>query len=202
MKLSLFKHRKKVTGLRKYSYYEFLVLFAACSKKHQEEILGELANAPKPNFICDKEVPKTLNMLTYGQLDDLSDAGDGRDAHAVILEVIMGLTKEQIYTMNVVDVFGFNNFVKEEVKRINALFDSIKLDHTQDEVSAGIEDLNFGSFGVLDWYARRMGITNQNEVREVAWVRIYKCMKNDNEKTAYERRLNQQLINRAKTKRK
>ena len=139
-------------------------------------------------------------MLSYGQLDDLSDAGNGKDANAVVLEVIMGLKRHEVYSMSVTDVFGFANFVRDEVKRINALFDSIKLPSTQDEVSAGIEDLNFGSFGVLDWYARRMGITNQNDVRNVAWVRIYRCMKNDNEKTAFERRLNQQLLNKAKRK--
>lgn len=200
MKFPRFKHTKKVTGLRKYSYYDFLILFGACDKKHQDEILAELSHAPKPNFIFDKEVPKTLNMLSYGQLDDLSDAGNGKDANAVVLEVIMGLKRHEVYSMSVTDVFGFANFVRDEVKRINALFDSIKLPSTQDEVSAGIEDLNFGSFGVLDWYARRMGITNQNDVRNVAWVRIYRCMKNDNEKTAFERRLNQQLLNKAKRK--
>ena len=55
-----------------------------------------------------------------------------------------------------------------------------------------MEKLDFGSFGVLDWYARRMGITNQNEVREVAWVRIFQCMKNDAIKNEYERRLAKQ----------
>ena len=39
-----------------------------------------------------------------------------------------------------------------------------------------------------------MGITNQNEVREVAWVRIYRCMYNDAMSNNYERKLSQQYM--------
>ena len=100
--------------------------------------------------------------------------------------------------MNVFDVFGFLNFAKEEVKRINKLFADIAPHIPPKKLAAGIEDLNFGTFGVIDWYARRMGITNQDEVYSVAWVRIYTCMKNDNEQSEYEKRLNKQYINRHK----
>lgn len=92
------------------------------------------------------------------------------------------------------------NFVKNEVNRVNSLFASIKPTHSSDEIAAGINDLNFGTFGVLDWYARRMGITNQDEVFSVPWIRIYTCMKNDNEKNEYESRLHKQYMNKARKK--
>ena len=66
--------------------------------------------------------------------------------------------------------------------------------YSSEEVAAGVHDLDFGSFGVLDWYAKRMGIANQNDVRDIAWVRIYQCMKNDHEQQLYERRLQEQYM--------
>ena len=87
------------------------------------------------------------------------------------------------------DVFGFVNFVANEILRINKVFSSIKVSYSPEEREAGVEELPFGSFGVLDWYAQRMHIANQNEVRDIAWVRIFQCMKNDNERNEYERRL-------------
>lgn len=102
--------------------------------------------------------------------------------------------------MNVFDVFGFVNFCRAELERINKLFEAVAPTHTSEEIAAGIEDLNFGTFGVIDWYARRMGITNQDEVYSVAWVRIYTCMKNDNEQSEYEKRLNKQYLNKYKAK--
>lgn len=99
------------------------------------------------------------------------------------------------------DVFGVINFVRSELERINNLFASIKISHTPEEIAAGVEDLNFGTFGVIDWYAKRMGITNQDEVYNVAWIRIYTCMKNDNEKAEYESRLNKQYTEKAKRRR-
>ena len=89
-------------------------------------------------------------------------------------------------------MFGFTNFVTDELKRINGLFKGIKVNYSKEEIAAGIRELDFGSFGVLDWYAKRMGITNQNEVRDVAWVRIFQCMRNDCMRNNFERKLSQQ----------
>lgn len=177
-----------------YTYREFMTLFPCCRESHQLNLLDKLWKAEKPNFLLGKEVPQNFNTITYGQLDDLSRARDFDDPAARCLEVIMGFSKEQIYSLDVWDVFGFANFCLKELERINKLFSSIKQNHTSEELSAGIEDLNFGTFGVVDWYARRMGITNQDEVYGVAWIRIYTCMKNDNLQNLYERRLRDQYL--------
>ncbi|GJG39125.1 hypothetical protein PRLR5107_15400 [Prevotella lacticifex] len=100
------------------------------------------------------------------------------------------------------DVFGFLAFVTKELEKINKLFTSIKQTYSKEEEAAGIRELDFGSFGVLDWYARRMGIPNQNDVRDVAWVRIYQCMKNDNMQSEFERRLHKQYMNNSKSKKR
>lgn len=184
------------------AYGEFLTLLPLCHKDHQDELLETLKNAKRPAFVCGKEVPANLNTITYGQLDDFSRIGQSEEDPAVkVFSILLGLEAPQVYDMNVFDVFGTLNFVKAELERINALFASIKVTHTSEEIAAGVEDLNFGTFGVIDWYAKRMGITNQDEVYNVAWIRIYTCMKNDNEKAEYEQRLNKQYMEKAKRKR-
>lgn len=180
------------------SYGEFLVLLQCCSEEHTTELMEKLSHAEKPAFICGKEVPDNLNMITYGTLDDLGRISPNDDAASRVLNILFDIDPVDVYQVNVFDVFGVLYFVKNEVNRINNLFSSIKVSHTSEEISAGIDNLNFGTFGVVDWYARRMGITNQDEVYSVSWVRIYTCMKNDNEKSEYESRLHKQYMNKVK----
>lgn len=190
-------NRKNIGSI---SYGEFLVLIQCCKEEHQMELMEILSNAPKPDYISGMEVMSNLNMITYGELDDLSRIGSNDDPGAKILNILLDIDPVDAYQINVFDVFGFLNFVKEEVLRINTLFANIKATHTSEEVAAGIENLNFGTFGVVDWYARRMGITNHDEVYSIPWIRIYTCMKNDNEKSEYESRLHKQYMNKIKRK--
>lgn len=198
------KRKKSTKRIAKFTTYgEFLILLPLCKKRHQEELLSQLKTAKKPAFILGHELPETLNTITYGQLDDFSRINQ-KDADPTIqVFQILGIeiSVAEIYKLNVFDVFGVLNFVREELERINGLFASIKTTYTSEEIAAGVKDLNFGTFGIIDWYAKRMGITNQDEVYNVAWIRIYTCMKNDNEKAEYERRLNKQYIERSKRKR-
>lgn len=196
------KRRNRKNRVKISTYGEFLVLLPLCHKDHQDELLEILKQAKRPNFICGKEVPANLNTITYGQLDDFSRMSQTAEDPAVkVFSILFGLEAPQVYELNVFDVFGMINFVRSELERINAIFASINVTHTSEEIAAGVEDLNFGTFGVIDWYAKRMGITNQDEVYNVAWIRIYTCMKNDNEKSEYEQRLNKQYMEKAKRKR-
>lgn len=190
-------HRSKL-GIS--SYGEFLVLVQCCTEEHIMELMETLSKSSKPDFICGKEVMANLNMITYGELDDLSRIGSNDDPGVKTLGILLDIDPVDVYQANVFDVFGFLNFVKEEVLRINTLFSNIKTTHTSEEIAAGIETLNFGTFGVVDWYARRMGITNHDEVYSIPWIRIYTCMKNDNEKSEYESRLHKQYMNKIKRK--
>lgn len=194
------RNNKKI--VKPTTYGEFLILLPLCHKDHQSELLETLKQAKRPAYACGKEVPADLNTITYGQLDDFSRIGQSEGDPAVkVFSILLGLEAPQVYELNVFDVFGVLNFVRSELERINALFDAIQPTHSSEEIAAGIEDLNFGTFGVIDWYAKRMGITNQDEVYNVAWIRIYTCMKNDNEKAEFEQRLNKQYIEKAKRRR-
>lgn len=156
------------------TYGEFLILLPLCHKDHQAELMETLKQAKRPAFVAGIEVPENLNAITYGQLDDFSRIDQNSQDPAVgVFSILLGLSPEKVYSLNVFDVFGVINFVRAELDRINKLFASIKVTHSSEEIAAGVEELNFGTFGVLDWYAKRMGITNQDEVQSVPWVRIY-----------------------------
>lgn len=177
---------------------DYLLMFDLCSKEIQEEYIGILARQKRPDRLCGEIVPPTLNHLTYGQLDDLHNLATSKERNPEhkMCEIIFGKFLS-LMDEDVNKVYGFLNFCGDEIKRINDLFSSIKADYSSEEIAAGARDLNFGSFGVLDWYAKRMGITNQNDVRDVAWVRIYTCMKNDNAQQMYERRLQEVYMHKS-----
>lgn len=173
------------------TYEKFLQLFPLCTKEKQAELLERLRKQPRPERLCGKQVPLSLNTLSYGELDDLQTSAASQDPIGETAKILLGIKAEELLAEDVNFVFGFSNFVASEITRINKIFASIKPSYSQEERAAGIESLNFGSFGVLDWYAQRMRIANQNEVRNIAWVRIFQCMKNDNDKNEFERRLYQ-----------
>lgn len=173
------------------TYMQFLKQVELCSKEVQDEYYEILKHQPRPDTLCGKKVPVNLNGLTYGQLDDLRDASSQKNDIELAIALTRAVFEEELnlFDEDVNKVFGFVLFCTSELKRINELFLQLKPHYTSEEKAAGVEKLDFGSFGVLDWYAKRMGIINQNDVRSVAWVRIFQCMKNDHLQQQFERRL-------------
>jgi hypothetical protein len=90
--------------------------------------------------------------------------------------------------------------VQTEMERIGKLFQSLGVEHSSDEVAAGIDKLEFGTFGIVDWYAKRMGIIDHEEVFNTPWARIFQCMKIDHENNEFEKRYRQILERRIKRK--
>lgn len=196
------RHKKRKIDEDTPTYGEFLLLLPLCSDDHQNELVERLRAQDCPKRLCGKDVPESLNTISYGVLDDLQSACSTEDPFGECAKVLLGIDPTSLVDEDVNDVFGFASFVTRELERINKLFASIKPSYSPEEKEAGIERLNFGSFGVLDWYAKRQHIPNQNDVRDVSWVRIYQCMKNDNEQNEYERRLSKVYERKAKRKRK
>lgn len=183
------KSRKNKNNDEPCSFKDFMLLFPECNEDVQIQLIERLRQQPRPYKICGKEVPETLNHLSYGTLDDLRNAASTDNAITECISILVGVEQEELLDEDINVIYGFLNFVSKELEKINNLFKNIHHSYSPEEEAAGVRELDFGSFGILDWYARRMGITNQNEVRDVAWVRIYQCMKNDNQKYEYERRL-------------
>ncbi len=155
----------------------------------------------RPAFVGGMECPEDLNALTIGQLIELGDAEDA-NADYRITEVVLGMDRQATDKSRAVDVVPFISWVTRQVKAINRLFEKISHRPTSREKQAGIDKLQFGLFGTLDWFAKRMGISDHDDVLQVPWLRIYKCMEMDNLTQQYEKRLNDIALREAKRRRR
>jgi hypothetical protein len=145
--------------------------------------------------------PEDLNGLNIGQLIEIGEA-NGTDADYRIVSIVLDMDKAQTDNCRATEVVAFLSWIGRQVKRINKLFESIQTRPTAKEKQAGVDNLQFGLFGILDWYAKRMGITNHDDVLTVPWLRIYKCMDMDNKTERYQRRLNEISMQEARRKKK
>jgi hypothetical protein len=142
-----------------------------------------------------------LNGLTIGQLIEIGEA-NGPETDYRIASIVLGIDKAQADKCRATEVVSFLSWIGRQVKRINRLFEQVQTRPTAKEKQAGVEKLQFGLFGILDWYAKRMGITNHDEVLAVPWLRIYKCMDMDNKVEQYQRRYNEISMQEARRKKK
>ena len=154
----------------------------------------------RPGYVGEKQCPENLNELTIGQLIELGGT-EGEAADYEMARIVLDYDKETTDACRAIDVVPFLSFVGREVKKINRLFESISHKPTAKEKQAGVDKLQFGLFGMLDWFAKRMGITDHDEVLQVPWLRIYKCIDMDNQVNEYEKRYNDITIQEAKRKR-
>ena len=155
----------------------------------------------RPAYVGDKECPEDLNALTIGQLIELGQT-QGAEADYRITEIVLGYDRETTDKCRAVDVVCFLSWVGQQVKRINTLFEGVSHKPSAKEKQAGVDKLQFGLFGMIDWFAKRMGITDHDEVLSVPWLRIYKCMDMDNKVQQYEKRLNDIAMREATKKRR
>ena len=98
---------------------------------------------------------------------------------------------EVVNVCKATEVVSFVGWVYGRIEKINALFDKAKRKPTDKEIRAGINKLQFGIFGMIDWYALRMGITDHEDVMRVPWMRVYQCLSMDNQKQEFEKRLSE-----------
>ena len=155
----------------------------------------------RPEYVGEVKCPEDLSALTIGQLIEIGEA-DGPDTDYRIIEIVLGMDKSETDKCRATEVVAFLSWIGRQVKKINRLFEQVQTKPTAKEKQAGVDNLQFGLFGILDWYAKRMGITNHDEVLQVPWLRIYKCMDMDNKVEQYQRRLNEISLNEARRKKK
>lgn len=168
------------------------------------DTIKALALLPPPKKLNKKDVPDTLQMVTFGTLTELQQAAKDNDylkTCCKLVSVLTGVDERVVASRRAVDVLGIVNMVQAEMERIGKLFQSLNSEKTSEEMSAGIDKLNFGAFGIVDWYAQRMGIIDHEEVFATPWARIYQCMKIDHEQGEFERRYRKIIENRSKAKR-
>ena len=157
----------------------------------------QLKEAPRPDRLCGKAIPESLNGLTMGQLVEILQVKDGNPY--TIIEIVIrdkaegkeptnGIQAKDLDKADAVAVVGLVNFIQSELNRITAMFKQLKPHYTKEERDAGIEDLDFGIFGTIDWYAKRMGIINHDDVLLVPWIHIYQCSFIDKENHEFQQR--------------
>ncbi|WP_289622146.1 hypothetical protein [Bacteroides congonensis] len=166
---------------------EFLIL-SDVSSSH-EDITSQMENLPRPVKVGDMPTPDTLNDLTFGQLIKLQSIATTMDVILSPCRELLGLVDEEIMICDAEQVLGFSMWTAKEVERINNLFASTSVSPTSEELRAGINQMQFGMFGLIDYFATRMGITNHEQVESVPWVRIYKCLDIDAKRYVFQRRL-------------
>ena len=152
-----------------------------------------LNHQPRPDRLFGRRVPDSLDGLTFGELlglQEIEGTSNG-DSIVIVARTVLKTRRPAAWILRTrADrVFGFLAFVTRELERIGKLFKAIEHTPDEDELAAGVNDLDFGPFGLVDWYARRMGYTNHDDALSVPWLRVYQCMKMDAERDAYERRL-------------
>lgn len=166
---------------------EFLIL-SDVSSSH-EDITSQMENLPRPVKVGDMPTPDTLNDLTFGQLIKLQSIATTMDVILSPCRELLGLVDEEIMICDAEQVLGFSMWTAKEVERINNLFASTSVSPTSEELRAGINQMQFGMFGLIDYFATRMGITDHEQVESVPWVRIYKCLDIDAKRYVFQRRL-------------
>lgn len=167
------------------------------------DTIKSLVLIPPPKKFNRRAVPDTLQMVTFGTLTQLQQAADSNDylkTCCKLVSVLTGVDERVVASRRAYDVLGIVNMIQSEMERIGKLFKSLQGDHSSDEVAAGIERLEFGAFGIVDWYAQRMGIIDHEEVFATPWARIYQCMKIDHEQGEFEKRYRKIIENRSKLK--
>lgn len=158
-----------------------------------EDSLDNLQQTKKPVKLAGEATPENLDGITFGQLVRLQEIRGFSDLLFTPPAVLLELKKEQVMSADFEDVVGFSNWVGKEVARIGELFAKTNVPPTPEQERAGISRLKFGMFGILDYYALRMRITDHEAVEEVPWVRIYKCLDMDAQRARFERRLKKVL---------
>ena len=178
--------------------------FVALMPYMTADTIKSLVLIPPPKKFCKRDVPDTLQMVTFGVLTQLQQAAQDNDYLKTCCKLVSVLTdvdEKIVASRKAYDVLGIVNMVQSEMERIGKLFQSLNTDKTSDEQAAGIERLNFGAFGIVDWYAQRMGIVDHEEVFATPWARIFQCMKIDHEQGEFEKRYRKIIENRSKMKR-
>lgn len=160
----------------------------------------KMSRFQRPAYVGRRSVPESLNDLTIGQLIELSTIGEDNEALYRIPEIILKMRRKEVAMTRALEVVQFIGWVTGEVERINKLFETASGKPSEIEKRAGVGNLAFGLFGMLDWYALRMGYKDHDEVLNVPWVRIYKCIDMDNKKAEYNKRLQEEVINEYRRK--
>ena len=198
------RNHERIDKMRRERLFMPFVHFVMLMPYMTSDTIKSLVLIPPPKKFYKRDIPDSLQMVTFGMLTQLQRAAKDNDYLGTccrLVSVLTGVDEKVVASRRAYDVLGIVNMVKDEMERIGKLFQALQTDKTSDEVAAGIDKLEFGTFGLVDWYAKRMGIIDHEEVFNTPWARIYQCMRIDHEQGEFEKRYRKILENRSKIKR-
>ena len=156
-----------------------------------EESQQVLLNLPKPSKAFGIDTPTDLNGITLGKLFDLQTAVESENMQTIVTEsarLLLGVAPLKVLRSRADHAIGFALWVMRELERIGKMWKAITPPSSPEAVQAGVDRLDFGKFGMVDWYAQRMGISDHDVVLQLPWVRVFECMRMDNERNAFQER--------------
>lgn len=174
--------RKRKRQQRPMTFGEYCILHTHGAILNHNEVM---ASAPKPRRLCGRYLPESLDNMTMGMLTEVMMIKED----AKLLTAIYNISIPELETEWAQDVIGTLRWTIEELKRITTLFSQMERELTADEIMAGAEQMKGDIFTTIDWYARRMGISDHDEVLRVPWVTIWRCAKDDRDREEYRQRL-------------
>ena len=141
---------------------------------------------PYPETIAGHGVPNPDEM-TLGQYLDLSHI----NPDALIFEtyrIIMPykLPDEVIGCFDAAEVVGLVWGVKKTVEKLNAAFESLSPDLSDEERAAGVPE--FGVMGLVDFASKRFGKTYADAMQLPAWE-VWQALQIEHETAEYKKRL-------------
>lgn len=204
IKTRIKRNHERIDKMRRERLFMPFVHFVMLMPYMTSDTIKSLVLIPPPKKFYKRDIPDSLQMVTFGMLTQLQNAPKDNDylrTCCALVSTLTGVDERIVASRRAYDVLGIVNMIQSEMERIGKLFQSLQTDHTSDEQAAGIERLEFGTFGIVDWYAKRMGIIDHEEVFATPWARIFQCMKIDHEQGEFEKRYRKILENRSKIKR-
>lgn len=168
----------------------------------EQESRDALMLVSKPRSVCGKLLPDDLNGISIGELFALQDAVKSENTATIVSEcarVVLGIAPQKVLRSRADEVLGFMLWVLRELERIALLWKASTPPPSAEAIQAGVDMLDFGEFGTIDWFAQRMHIQDHDKVMDIPWVRIYKCLDIDNKRAQFQERY-REIINKQQSK--
>lgn len=170
--------------MKRKTFFEWKVIAQA-----SKEIDFDIMKAMRPVMVGKRRVMENLDDLTMGQMLTLSGCNDSWALFYLVCHELLGMDEQEVNEADAAQVVLFVGWVSKQIDGYNKMLARIHSTKTAEEIRAGVEKLDFGAFGLVDWYAKRMGIVNHDDVMSVPFLRVYQCLKMDVEREEYEKRL-------------
>lgn len=151
---------------------------------------NEIIESERPDFINGNKVPDSLDSITYSQRIDLQDIKSESDMLFKPCEILFNLPKNEILSLSVQQVVGLSLWVVKELNRMSKREENtLNYKPEPEELRAGISDLKFGAFGIIDSIVKSRPVYTHEEVLQLSCAKVYAMQLIDHKQRMFEKRL-------------